>query len=151
MPTNNNVRPATSLEVDVPRQTSWHVPKGQHPSHIRTVSLVNRLGSSASNKNVRIVFSVQVPNTNLDYLAKIETKLDLNEGSELWNLICRLVGRRALQESSEGKLNLEQLVGLACEIEIDHNCDKAEEHGFPLVIVTDVKEAGKPVKLEEKE
>lgn len=91
---------------------------------------------------VKIVFNVHVPNSKVDYLAKIELKLDLNEGSELWNLLCRLISRKALQECSEGKFNLEQLIGLECDIEIDHNCDRAEEHGFPLVIVTDVQEAG---------
>jgi len=83
-------------------------------------------------------------------LAKLELRLDLNEGSELWNLICRLIGRQALQDSSGGQFNLESLNGLPCDLGIDHNLDKAGDHPFPLVIVTDVRAAGRLVKPETK-
>lgn len=140
MPITNTVR--SSLEVDVPRQTSWHVPRGSYPSLIRSVSLANRLGGYSNTPIVRIVFNPQVPGSQLEYLAKLELKLDLHEGSELWNLLRRLIGRQALQDCSGQKFNLETLVGMACDIEIDHNYDKAETFDFPLVIVTDVQEAG---------
>ena len=134
------------LELDVPRQSSWHVPRGSYHAHIRSVQPSHRLAVDFTTRLAKIIFNVHVPNTQLDYLAKIELRLDLREGSELWNLLCRLIGRKALQDCSEGKFNLEQLVGLECDVEIDHNCDRAEEHGFPLVIVTDVQEAGRLVR-----
>src|ERR1019366_1935848 len=123
MPITNTV--GSRLEVDVPRQTSWHVPRGSYSSLIRSVSVANRFGGYSNTPIVRIVFNPQVPGSPLDYLAKIELKLDLNEGSELWNLLRRLVGRQALQDCSGAKFNLEQLVGMACDVEIDHNFDKA--------------------------
>ena len=144
MPITNTV--SSSLEIDVPRQTSWHVPRGPYSSTIRSINLAHRLAVDFSSRIARIIFNVHVPNSNIDYLAKIELRLDLNEGGELWNLLCRLVGRKALQDSSGGKFNLEQLVGLACDIEIDHNCDNQGDHQFPLVIITDVQEAGRLVK-----
>lgn len=144
MPINNTVSPG--LVVEVPRQSSWHVPKGSYSSTIRSVNLANRFGGYSTTQIVRIVFNPRVPNSNLDYLAKVELKLDLNEGSELWNLICRLIGRKALQDCSGSNFDLEQLVGVGCDIEIDHNTDKAEDYDFPLVIVTDVQEAGRLVR-----
>jgi len=141
MPNNNTV--SSGLVVEVPRQSSWHVPKGSYPSTIRSVNLANRFGGYSTTQIVRIIFNPRVPNSNLEYLAKTELKLDLNEGSELWNLICRLIGRKVLQDCSGGNFNLQSLVGLECDIEIDHNCDKAEDYDFPLVIVADVQEAGR--------
>jgi hypothetical protein len=149
MPITNTV--SSSLEVEVPRQSSWHVPKGSYLASIRSVNLAHRLTVDFSSKIVRIIFNVHVPNSNVDYLAKIELRLDMNEGSELWNLLCRLIGRKALQGCSGGKFNLEELVGMSCDVEIDHKCDKQGEHEFPLVIVTDIQEAGRLVKPEMQE
>jgi hypothetical protein len=146
MPITNILSHSPCLEVDVPRQSSWHVPKGQYQAHIRSVNLAHRLAVDFTTRLVKIVFNVNVPNSQLDYLAKIELRLDLNEGSELWNLLCRLIGRKALQDCSGSKFNLEQLVGLECDVEINHNCDRQEEHDFPLVIVTDVQEPGRLVR-----
>jgi hypothetical protein len=70
---------SSSLEVNVPRQTSWHVPRGSYSS----TGLVNRLASNSTTRLVRLIFTVNVPGSNLDYLAKIELRLDFNEGSEL--------------------------------------------------------------------
>jgi len=147
---SNTASPASSLVIDVPRQTSWHVPRGSYTGSIRSVNVKFRIAGNSNTRIARIVFNVNVPGSILDYLAKLELRLDLNEGSELWNLICRLIGRQALQDSSGGQFNLESLVGLPCDLEIDHNFDKAEDHPFPLVIVTDVQEAGRLVKPETK-
>jgi hypothetical protein len=43
------------------------------------------------------------------------------------------------------------LIGLECDVEIDHNTDKAEEYDFPLVVVADVQEAGRLVRTGLKE
>jgi len=130
----------------VPRQSSWHVPRGSYNAHIHSVNLAHRLAVDFTTRLVKIIFKVHVPNSQLDYLAKIEVRLDLTEGSELWNLLHILIGRKALQDCSGQRFNLEQLVGKECDVEIDHNCDKQEEHEFPLVIVADVKEAGRLVR-----
>lgn len=134
----------SSLIIDVPRQTSWHVPRGSYQGSIRAINLASRFGGNT--RTVRVTFNVNVPGSNIDYLAKVDLRLDLNEGSDLWNLVCRLMGHRALQESSGQQFNLEALVGLPCDLEIDHNYDRAEEYAFPLVIVTDVQEPGRMVK-----
>lgn len=135
----------SSLVIDVPRQTSWHVPRGTYSGSIRSVNLKHCLAGNSNTPNVRVTFNVHVPGSNIDYLSKVDLRLDLNEGSELWNLICRLLSRKVLQDSSGGQFNLESLVGLPCDLEISHNFDKAEDYAFPLVIVTDVQEEGRLV------
>ena len=135
-----------ALEVDVPRQSSWHVPSGSYHATIRSVLPSHRLAVDFTTRLVKIIFNVHVPNSPLDYLAKVEFRLDMREGSELWNLLCRLIGRRAIQDCSGSKFNLEQLVGLECDVEIEHNFDRAEDHSFPLVVVTNITEFGRLVR-----
>jgi hypothetical protein len=139
---NNIACSDPSLEVEVPRQTSWHVPIGSYHSHIRSIKVLPRFSGSSRFNIARITFTVRVPGANIDYLAKVDLKLDLSEGSDLWNLICNLINRKALQDSSGSTFDLERLVGLPCNISIDHNTDKAEAYEFPLVLVTGVREEG---------
>ena len=136
-----------SLVVDVPRQTSFHIPVGLYLALIRSVSLRSRQSGKASIPYLHLLFTVLVPNANVDYLAKIDFKLDLNEGSDLWNVLCRLIGRKLLQDSSGKQFDLESLVGTACDLEIGHITDKAEDYEFPLVVVLDIQAAGTLVKL----
>lgn len=146
MPITNIHSSNSPFEVDVPRQSSWHVPTGSYHATIRSVLPSHRLAVDFTTRLVKVIFNVQVPQSQLDYLAKLELRLDMREGSELWNLLCRLIGRRAIQDCSGSKFNLEQLEGLECDIEIDHNFDRAEDHSFPLVIVSDVAEFGRLVR-----
>ena len=75
-------------------------------------------------------------------MAKLDVQENMNEGSDLWNIIHRLLGRQALRECSGGTFDLNRLVGLLCDIEIDHVRRQQERYEFPLVIVTDLREAG---------
>jgi hypothetical protein len=147
---DNIACPDPSLEVEVPRQTSWHVPIGSYHSHIRSIKVIPRFSGSSSFNIARITFTVQIPGANIDYLAKVDLRLDLSEGSDLWNLICTLINRKALQDASGETFDLERLVGLPCDIAIDHNTDKAEDYDFPLVLVTGVREEGGLIKTETK-
>lgn len=139
---------SSSLEVEVPRQTSWHTPQGSYSGSIRSVKVIPRFGGDSSCRIVRITFNLNVPLARLDYLAKVDLKLDLTEGSDLWNLICNLINRKALQDSSGSTFDLQKLVGLACDVVIEHNTGQAQDYAFPLVLVTDVRELGRLVKTE---
>ena len=134
--------PQPDNTIAVPKQTSFHTPTGLHNATIRSVSQKFRQATDSSTPFIRIVFNVQVPNAHLDYLAKLDVAANMHEGSDLWNIICRLLGRRALQDCSGSTFDLNRLVGLACDIEIDHVRGQEERYAFPLVIVTDLREAG---------
>jgi len=138
--------PAQDNTIPVPKQTTFHTPAGPFNASIRSVSKKFRLGGDSSIPFLRFVFTVHVPNAKLDYLAKLDVPANMNEGSELWNLLLRLVGRKALQDCSGGKLDLNALVGLSCDIEVEHVPGKEDRYDFPLVIVTDVREPGSLVK-----
>ena len=146
---NPGVTPSNTIEV--PRQTSFHIPQpGAYSANIRAVSKRTRQGSDSS--FVRFLFGVHVPNANVDYLAKLDLATNLTEGSDLWLVVCCLVGRKRLQECSDGEFNLDSLVGVSCDIEIEHIHDSLGRYEFPLVVVTNLKEAGslvRPVVMEE--
>jgi hypothetical protein len=140
----------TPNTIQVPRQTSFHIPRpGAYSSTIKSVSKKIRLTDSIP--FIRFLFNVHVPGANLDYLAKLDLKQDMNEGSDLWNVIHRLVGRKALQECSESEFDLNSLVNLPCDIEVDHVVDRDGRYEFPLVIVTNLKEPGSLVNADTKE
>lgn len=132
--------------IGVPRQTSFHTPEGSHSAVIRSVSKRSRQAGSSSIPIVRFLFTVNVPGALVDYLAKLDLKQDLNEGSVLWNVVCRLIGRKRLQECSGMEFDLDSLVGMQCDIQIEHIRGRADEHDFPFVVVSDLREAGSLVK-----
>ena len=140
--------PRPSLTVDVPRQTSFYVPADSYSAAIRSVSIRSRQNSRASIPFVHLLFTVNVPGADVEYLAKIDFKLDLNEGSDLWNILCRLIGQKRLQDCSGKQFDLQSLVGLACDLEIGHVHDDAEDYPYPLVVILDIQPAGRLVKPE---
>ena len=137
--------PAADNTIEVPRQTSFHTPTGNYNANIRSICRQMKHGADSSTPSVRIVFSVHVPNCNIDYLAKLDVPENMHEGSPLWNIICRLLGRQVLQECSGGQFDLNRLVGCSCDIEIDHVHTHADRYDFPFVIVTDLREPSRLV------
>lgn len=134
--------------IQVPRQTSFRVPRpGSYSSNIRAVTRKLKHSGDSSTRFIRFLLNVIVPGSNIDYLAKLDLKEDLHEGSELWNVLCRLIGRARLQELSGSSLDLDSLVGLPCDIEVDYVYGIGE-HDFPLVMVTNIQPAGTLVKAE---
>jgi hypothetical protein len=130
-----------SNTIEVPQQTSFHTPAGQFSATIRSIKRTRRSWSS-QHPIIRFIFNVNVPGSNVQYLAKLDLQENLQEGSDLWNVLCRLVGRKALRDCSGGQFDLNKLVGLSCDIETQHSYDNKEDHEFPLVLVTDLTEAG---------
>jgi hypothetical protein len=143
----NTIQASSGHIIDVPRQTSFRIPNpGQYTSLIRSITLKHRQSTTHSIPFVRIGLAVQVPGAEVDYMAKIDLKLDLSEGSDLWNVICRLKGRKALQDASGKQFDLDTLIGTLCDIEVEHIWDKADDYDFPLVVVTNLQLAGTLVK-----
>ena len=138
------LRPADSQAgntIEVPLQTSFHTPEGRFPASIRSTKKGSQSWSS-NQPMIRFIFNVNVPGSNIQYLAKLDLPENMNEGSDLWNVLCRLVGRKVLQECSGKTFDLNKLVGTPCDIETQHNHEYREDHDFPLVIVTDLQETG---------
>ena len=131
--------------IEVPRQTSFYTPTGDYHATVRSISRKMRQSASSSNL-VRLVFNVHVPNSNIDYLAKLDVPENMHEGSDLWNIICRLLSRQELVDASGGTFDLNRLVGLPCEIHLEHVHADDNQYDFPLVIVTEVREKGRLVK-----
>jgi hypothetical protein len=136
--------------ISVPRQPSFHVPTGFYRATIKSIRQKVRQSSNSSIPIILILFAVDVPGANVDYLAKLELKADLKEGSELWNLLSKLLGRKQLQAFSGKDLDLDILLNLPCDLQIEHIHSRAENYEFPLVIVADVQIAGRLVKTEER-
>jgi hypothetical protein len=146
---NRNCR-NDALTVDVPRQTSFHLPQGTYGAVITSLRPDTRQSQSGGVPMLRMYFEVQVPQlSQFRCVAKLDIRRELNEGSDLWNLIGRLLGRRCLESASGGQFNLLTLIGTPCDIELSHVHDENCEHPHPLVIVTDVQPAGNLIKKEQ--
>ena len=132
----------STLTVNVPKLASFHVPRGPHTSTIKSVTRRRKETARSSISIVRFVFSPHIADPKFNYLAKIDFKEDMSEGSDLWNVLCRLVGRKALEDCSGGQFNLRSLEGIECDIEIEHVYDGDCEYEFPLVKICDIQRAG---------
>ena len=144
-PTHTGTNPVSNT-IAVPRQSSWHVPTGNYRATIRSANKKFRQGFSSSIPIVRLVLGLTVPGSSIDYLVKLDLQQDLNEGSDLWNVICRLKTRKALQDCSEAEFDLDSLVNTPCDVEIDRVNARADNYDFPFVYVADLREAGALVK-----
>jgi hypothetical protein len=141
-----------SLTVDVPRQVSFRIEPGRYRAAISGLRPKERQNNRSSTPFVRILLSVTVPNnTKFDYIAKYDLKKDMNEGSDLWNVLCRLIGRKRLEDCSGSSFDLNSLIGTECDIEIGHVCDHSDNYDYPLVVVTDIQASGRLVQTDEVE
>jgi hypothetical protein len=123
--------------IDVPLQNPYHAPVGTFHAIVREA----RKGGSGR-PTVRFTFGLNVPGSSTEYRANLELVESMNSGSDLWHLLCKLVGRKAVQECKGGKFDLNTLVGLQCAVETGHIYNDEAEHDFPFVVVRDVQEAG---------
>jgi hypothetical protein len=122
----------SNLTVNVPKLTSFHVPQGPHSATIKSASKKRRESGRSSIPIVRLVFAVHIPDPKFNYLAKVDFEEDLNEGGALWNVLCRLLGRKALEDCSGSQFNLRTLKDLECDVEIEHIYDDSDDYEFPL-------------------
>lgn len=130
--------------IEVPVQTSFHAPEGCFAATIRSVRKTKQ--SMYSSKSIiRIIFELKVPDARIQYLAKLDLPANMNEGSDICNVICNLCGRRALLECSGSSFDLDSLVGLSCDVMTHHITDYRKHHEHPFVIVTDLCKPGELV------
>ena len=135
---------SNSLVVSVPKERNYHIDEGCYRARIQKFIRVTHQKSMSQGENLRIVFEVTVPGKDKCLnLAKAEFKLDLNQGSELRNVITRLIGKEAMSALSGSSFDFDQLKGMEVEVEIRHIItDKSENYDYPFVKVSDIQKPG---------
>jgi hypothetical protein len=135
---------ANPLVVPVPKDTNFRIPEGKYRAKISNVRKGYIEKQSGTGELVRLLFEVQVPSLPKTLnLARAEFKLDLNSGSELRNVLTRLLGKDVLTEAGGGTFDLGQLTGRDVEIEIEHVItSRRDEYEYPLVKVCDIRSPG---------
>ena len=142
---NTSVSKSGNLLVQVPKQSTFRIEEGKYTAHIKSVRKMERQNSHGSIPLVRIQFKVRIPwlDDQFDCLAKADFPLNLECGSDLRNIINRLLGQAYLANLSGKQFDLEALVGVECEIEVEHvNVEGRENYDYPLVVVTDIQLPG---------
>lgn len=135
---------AKPLAVPVPRDPNFRIPEGKYRAKISSVKKLFVEKLNGTGEILRILFEVIVPLLPKTLnLAKAEYKLDMNCGSELRNVLTRLLGKQALADVAGDSLDLEQLVDMDVEIEIEHIItSRREEYDYPLVKIRDIRKPG---------
>jgi hypothetical protein len=142
--TNTSHNSGGNLVVTVPKESTFKLPEGKYSAKIRSVRKLDKQNARGSSAFVRFLFLVNVPGLErFDCLAKADFPLNLENGTDLRNIINRLLGRTYLTSLSGQQFGLDALVGTECEIEVEHvNLDGRESFDFPLVVVRDIQARG---------
>jgi hypothetical protein len=142
---NSSVSKSGNLLVTVPKQSTFRIEEGKFAAQIKSVRKLERQNSLGSIPFIRIQFKVRVPGLDeqFDCLAKADFPLNLENGTDLRNVINRLLGQAYLANLSGKKFDLEALIGVECEIEVEHvNVEGRENYDYPLVVVRDIQPPG---------
>ena len=133
-----------NLTVVVPKESTFKIPEGCYTAKINRASKRERQNAIGSIPYVRLLFGVNVPGLErYNCLAKADFTLSLESGSDLRNVINRLLGRQYLSDLSGQEFNLASLEGLACDIEVEHvDLEGRENYDYPLVVVTNIQKPG---------
>jgi hypothetical protein len=144
MPTNTSVNNSGALTVTVPKESTFKLPEGSFPAQIKSIRKLHKQNAKGSVPWVRFLFKVKVPGLErFECLAKQDFPLNLENGTDLRNIIDRLLGKRYLASLSGQPFDLEVLIDQDCEIELEHvNLDGRENFDFPLVVVRDIQLPG---------
>lgn len=140
LPSNNNI----SLIVPVPKESTFKINPGRYAAQIKSARKIARQTARQSASSVRLLFLVNVPGfERFECLAKADFPLNLGNGSDLRNLLNRLLGKSYLANLSGQEFDFRVMTGIECEIEVDHvECEGRENFDFPLVVIRDIQAAG---------
>ena len=144
MPITYTTNCSGGLTVTVPQESTFKVPEGKYSAQIKSVRKLDKQNARGSNAFIRFLFLVNVPGLErFDCLAKADFPLNLDNGTDLRNIINRLLGKDYLANLSGQQFSLDALNGLGCEIEVEHvSLDSRENFDFPLVVVRDIQRTG---------
>ena len=132
------------LVVAIPRESNFRIPEGRYRAKITSVRKMTVERLDGAGEVLRLLFEVLVPSLpNLQNLAKAEYRLEMNPGSDLRNVLTRLLGKQVFADASGGSFDLGQLANMDVEVEIEHVItSRREEYTYPLVRVRDVRKPG---------
>jgi hypothetical protein len=132
---------AKPLVVPVPRESNFRIPEGRYRAKITSVRKMPVERMDGASEVLRLLFEVQVPSLpNTQNLAKAEYRLEMNPGSDLRNVLTRLLGKQVFADASGGTIDLAQLISMDVEVEIEHvTTNRRDEYSYPLVRVRDIR------------
>jgi hypothetical protein len=149
---------ARPLVVPMPKEHNYKIEEGRYRARIHKIVRTQRQNGSGCADILRIVFELQVPGKeNFINLAKAEFPLNLEHGSELRNVLARLLGKDVLAAKSGGEMDFEILLGKEADVEIEHIItNKSDQYDYPFVHVCEIQPPGtlvqvKPVEPQPKE
>jgi len=125
------------IEIEVPKEITFELPEGNFAARISNVKVCPKQTAKGMEDWVRILFEVKIPGMeHLNTLAGRNFKLNLHPGSDLRNFLGGLLGVRFFLNTSGQKFNLETIIGMECEVKLEHFTGKDYEK--PLVVVAAV-------------
>jgi len=130
-----NPAPTADNTIDVPPKSLFHAPQGTFHATVREV---RRGGWGRA--MVKFTFELNVPRSSTPYRANLELAENMNSGSDLWHVLCKLAGRKAVEKCEGGKFDLDTLIGLPCVVVTEHIYNEEANHEFPFVVVRSVQE-----------
>jgi chitinase len=135
---------AKSLIVSMPQEHNYRIEEGYYTGVIHKIVRTPRPNSQDCGDVLRIVFALNVSGKEMFLnLAKAEFNLNLEHGSELRNVLTRLLGKETLAALSGKEINLESLVGTAADVQVEHvTTSKSDLYDYPFVRVCDIQPAG---------
>ena len=141
VPDDAVAKKSVSLDVSVPRATCFHLPEGCYRATIRDLNTKFVEKASGTGEVIKFLFEVHIPGMEKTLnLATAEYRLDMSTGSELRNLVTRLLSSEEVAEAAGGTINLGKLVGTCVVVEVEHIItNKRDQYTFPLVKVRDVR------------
>jgi len=132
------------LTAQVPKEQTFKFGEGRYSAKIKKGRRKDRQNAEGANPYIRILFRVNVPGLErYECLAKADFPLNLENGTDLRNIINRLLGKDYLANLSGQEFDFAVLEGLDCEIEVEHvNLEGREKYDYPLVVVKDIQKPG---------
>ncbi len=129
------------IPVEVPREMSFHLPEGRYAATLTQTRKIWKQTSRGSQDWIRFLFEVDIPGqTRFINMAGRSFALQLKPGSDLRNFLEPLVGLRFFLDRSGQTIDLQELEGTKCEVELVHICGK--DYDQPLVLVQRVAKPG---------
>ena len=134
-----------SLVVTMPKERNYHIDEGYYTGHVHMVEPVPRHNCRDCENNVRIFFALKVPGKDKFLnLAKAEMPIDVNHGSELREVLTRLLGKETVEAMAGKKSDVKSLlIGRPADVEVEHIItSKSDQYDFPFVKVCAIQPPG---------
>lgn len=139
-----------ALKVQLPKDHNYRIEEGKYRASIHKIIKTPRQTGNGCMDNLRFMFEVKVPGKEKFLnLAKAEFPINLEHGTDLRNILTRLLGKDVMAALSGQEIDFETLVGLEVDVEIEHIItSKREQYDYPFVQVRDIQLPGQLIKTE---